>query len=222
MRSIVTNGVPRWLYGVVALGAMGGLTPAAARVEAQAPYVSGQGYAAVVQLASGTQQFAGAALPPEGGMVDADVDAAAVASTLTASTLNSITTGMDDSAVASAQTSAEAADVSILNGLITAREVLGVAASYVNQQAAGSGADGSVLLDVVVNGVSFAGTPPPNTRIDLAGVGYVVLNEQTPTGNGVTTSGISVNMIHVVLRNALTGLTTGEILVGSATSAVAF
>ena len=222
MRSIVTNGVPRWLYGVVALGAMGGLTPAAARVEAQAPYVSGQGYAAVVQLASGTQQFAGAALPPEGGMVDADVDAAAVASTLTASTLNSITTGMADSAVGSAQTSAEAADVSILNGLITAREVLGVAASYVNQQAAGSGADGSVLLDVVVNGVSFAGTPPPNTRIDLAGVGYVVLNEQTPTGNGVTTSGISVNMIHVVLRNALTGLTTGEILVGSATSAVAF
>jgi len=175
-----------------------------------------------VNLATGTQQFASAALPAEGGMADADVDAAAVASTLTASTLNSITTGMADSAVGSAQTSAEAADVNILNGLITARQVLGVAASYVNQQAAGSGADGSVLLDVVVNGVSFAGTPPPNTRIDLAGVGYVVLNEQTPTGNGVTTSGISVNMIHVVLRNALTGLTTGEILVGSATSAVAF
>ena len=207
--------------GVVAMGAMS-LTFGAARVEAQAPYVSGQGYAAVVNLATGTQQFAGAALPAEGGMVDADVDAAAVASTLTASTLNAITTGMADSAVGSAQTSAEAADVSILNGLITARQVLGVAASYVNQQAAGSGADGSALLDLVVNGVSFAGTPPPNTRIDLAGVGYVVLNEQTPTGNGVTTSGISVNMIHVVLRNALTGLTTGEIVVGSATSAVAF
>ena len=207
--------------GVVAIGAMS-LTFGAARVEAQAPYVSGQGYAAVVNLATGTQQFAGAALPAEGGMVDADVDAAAVASTLTARTLNSITTGMADSALGSAQTSAEAADVSILNGLITARQVLGVAASYVNQQAAGSGADGSALLDLVVNGVSFAGTPPPNTRIDLAGVGYVVLNEQTPTGNGVTTSGISVNMIHVVLRNALTGLTTGEIVVGSATSAVAF
>ena len=207
--------------GVVAIGAMS-LTFGAARVEAQAPYVSGQGYAAVVNLATGTQQFAGAALPAEGGMVDADVDAAAVASTLTASTLNAITTGMADSAVGSAQTSAEAADVSILNGLITARQVLGVAASYVNQQAAGSGADGSALLDLVVNGVSFAGTPPPNTRIDLAGVGYVVLNEQTPTGNGVTASGISVNMIHVVLRNALTGLTTGEIIVGSATSTAAF
>ena len=221
MKSIVTNGVPQWLCGLVAIGAMSGLMPAAAR-GAQTPYVSGQGYAAAVNLATGTQQFAGAALPPEGGMVDAGVDAAAVTSTLTASTLNSITTGMADSAVGSAQTSAEAADVSILNGLITARQVLGVAASYVNQQAAGSGADGSALVDVVVNGVPLAGTPPPNTRIDLAGVGYVVLNEQTPTGNGVTTSGISVNMIHVVLRDALTGLTTGEIVVGSATSAVAF
>jgi len=207
--------------GVVAIGAMS-LTFGAARVAAQAPYVSGQGYAAVVNLASGTQPFASATLPAEGGMIAADLDAAAVASTLSASTLNSITTGMADSAVASAQTSAEAADVSILNGLITARQVLGVAASYVNQQAAGSGADGSTLLDLVVNGVPLAGTPPPNTRIDLAGVGYVVLNEQTPTGNGVTTSGISVNMIHVVLRNALTGLTTGEIIVGSATSAAAF
>ena len=222
MRSIVTNGVPQWLCGLAAIGAMSGLMPAAARGAAQTPYVSGQGYAAVVNLATGTQQFAGAALPPEGGMVDADVDAAAVASTLTASTLNSITTGMADSAVGSAQTSAEAADVSILNGLITARQVLGVAASYVNQQAAGSGADGSALVDVVVNGVPLAGTPPPNTRIELAGVGYVVLNEQTPTGNGVTTSGISVNMIHVVLQNALTGLTTGEIVVGSATSAATF
>ena len=222
MKSTVTNGVPQWLCGLVAIGAMSGLTPAAARGAAQTPYVSGQGYAAGVNLASGTQQFASAALPAEGGMVAADVDAAAVASALTASTLNSITTGMADSAVGSAQTSAEAADVSILNGLITARQVLGVASSYVNQQAAGSGTDGSALLDLVVNGVPLAGTPPPNTRIDLAGVGYVVLNEQTPTGNGVTTSGISVNMIHVVLRNALTGLTTGEIVVGSATSAVAF
>jgi hypothetical protein len=222
MKSTVTNGVPQWLCGLVAIGAMSGLTPARARGAAQTPYVSGQGYAAGVNLASGTQQFASAALPAEGGMVAADVDAAAVASTLTASTLNSITTGMADSAVGSAQTSAEAADVSILNGLITARQVLGVASSYVNQQAAGSGTDGSALLDLVVNGVPLAGTPPPNTRIDLAGVGYVVLNEQTPTGNGVTTSGISVNMIHVVLRNALTGLTTGEIVVGSATSAVAF
>ena len=129
MRSIVTNGVPRWLRGVVAIGAIGGLTPAAARVAAQTPWVRGQGYAAVVHLAAGTQQFASAALPAEGGMADADLDAVAVASTLSARTLNSITTGMADSALGSVQTSAEVADVSILNGLITARQVLGVASS---------------------------------------------------------------------------------------------
>src|SRR5437879_12068471 len=148
MKSTVTNGVPQWLCGLVAIGAMSGLTRARARGAAQTPYVSGQGYAAGLNLASGTQQFASAALPAEGGMVAADVDAAAVASTLTASTLNSITTGMADSAVGSAQTSAEAADVSILNGLITARQVLAVAARSVNHQDAGSGAGGSERVDV--------------------------------------------------------------------------
>jgi hypothetical protein len=31
---------------------------------------------------------------------------------------------------------------------------------------------------------------------------------------------MTVNMIHVVLQNALTGFQTGEVIVGSATSAV--
>jgi len=48
----------------------------------------------------------------------------------------------------------------------------------------------------------------------------VVLNEQQITGDGVSSSGITVNMIHVVLQDVLTGLTTGEIIVGSAKSAV--
>jgi len=220
MTDTVTNGSARWLIGLVAIGAMSGLTPAAA----QTPYVSGQGYAAVVNLASGTQPFASATLPAEGGMIAADLDAAAVASTLSANTLNSITTGMADSAVASAQTSAEAADVNILNGLITARQVLAVAASYGDQQGAASEAGGSMLLGVVVNGGPLAvddATPAPNTRTDLPGVGYVVLNEQTVTGDGVHSSSMTVNMIHVYVRDALTGVTTGEIVVGSAQSAVA-
>jgi hypothetical protein len=68
-----------------------------------------------------------------------------------------------------------------------------------------------------VNGVPLGSgdyLPAPNTRVDLPGVGYAVLNEQIASG----ASGITVNMIHVVLRNALTGLTTGEIIVASASS----
>jgi hypothetical protein len=47
----------------------------------------------------------------------------------------------------------------------------------------------------------------------------VVLNEQIPTGDGVTSSGVTVNMIHLVLTNLL-GAKTGEVIVGSATSSV--
>src|SRR5438128_2360829 len=131
MKRIVTRGIPRSLLALAALGAISGHTLPAGRWQAQTLYgVGGQGYAAVVNLATGTQQFAGAALPAEGGMANADLDNAAVANTFTASTLTSITTGMADSAGASAQTTAEAADVNILNGLITARQVLAVAASY--------------------------------------------------------------------------------------------
>jgi hypothetical protein len=219
MTQLETNRIARRLGWMVALGAISGLGPAAP-VAAQTAY--GQGYAAVLSLATGSQQLAGATLPAEGGMAHSDLDNVSVANTLRASTLNSITTGMADAAASSAQTSAEAAGVTLLNGLITARQVLGLASSYVNQQAAGSAADGSMLVDLVVNGVPLDGTPPPNTRIDLPGVGYVVLNEQMPSGNGVTASGITVNMIHLVLRDALTGLKTGEVVVGSATSSVAY
>jgi hypothetical protein len=57
-------------------------------------------------------------------------------------------------------------------------------------------------------------SPAPNTRRSLPGVGYVVLNERAATGTGLT-----VNMIHVVLQDFL-GRQTGEIIVGSATSSV--
>src|SRR3989454_8239447 len=69
----------------------------------------------------------------------------------------------------------------------------------------------------------------PNTNISLPGVGYVVLNEQIPSGDGVTSSGLTVNMIHVYLQSLIGGgctplgclpgtlTNTGEIIVGSAT-----
>ncbi|HEV8510662.1 MAG TPA: choice-of-anchor P family protein, partial [Gemmatimonadales bacterium] len=76
--------------------------------------------------------------------------------------------------------------------------------------------------NLVVNGVELS-DPAPNTLMDLPGVGYVVLNEQIPTGDGIT-----VNMIHVVLQQPVLGAlgvvigyqTTGNIIVGSASSSV--
>ena len=111
-------------------------------------------------------------------------------------------------------------NVSLLSGLITADGVTALASSALSDGAASSNAEGSLLDNLVVNGTSISSDVAPNTRVDLPGVGYVVLNEQIPSGDGVTSSGLTVNMIHVVLLNALTGAQTGEIIVGSASSSV--
>ena len=81
------------------------------------------------------------------------------------------------------------------------------------------GSDGSTLVGLVVNGASYGDeAPTPNTQVNLPGVGYVVLNEQIPTGDGVHSTGLTVNMIHVYLIGPL-GTPTGDIVVGTAQSA---
>jgi len=133
--------------------------------------------------------------------------------------LTSITTGQIDSGLVSVTASAEAADVNILNGLIAAKAILALATSYANGTTAASESDGSTLLDLVIAGVSYAdGAPAPNTRVELPGVGYVVLNEQISSGDGVHSTTLTVNMIHVYLVDQLTGASVGEIVVGAAMS----
>ncbi len=150
---------------------------------AWAQRVAGQATAAAVTTtAAGSQTFAGAMLPQGGGMDQSDVDNAIVDTTFGATGLTSITTGQLDGALVSVTTSAEAADVNILN-------------------------------------VSYAdGVPASNTRVELPGVGYVVLNEQISSGDGVRSTGLTVNMIHVYLVDPLTGAPGGEIVVAAATS----
>ena len=214
--------IARWVLAWAGLAALiGGLWPPAA-LRAQTPSgVSGLGTAAVVNTLGAKQQIASATLPAEGGLMDTSLDAVTLVGTLEASALSSITSGMMDLDRSSAQTTAEAADVNILNGLIVAQQVVAVASSYVGGGTAASDAAGSSLLGLRVAGVSLGDvTPAPNTRMNLPGVGYAILNEQVVTGDGLTSSGITVNMIHVVLQDALTGFKTGEITVGSARSAV--
>lgn len=188
---------------------------------ATAQTTSARGIAAVVStLVTGQQQLASSTLPTYGGISTSDLNTANIPGLLGASALNSITSGMIDTHDVSAQTSSELGAIQVLNGLISADQIVAVASSYANGASAGSDAVGSQLVGLMVAGQSITSMPAPNTRIGLPGVGYVVLNEQTVTGNGATASGITVNMIHVILTNALTGIKTGEIILGSAASAV--
>jgi hypothetical protein len=209
---MTTTSLTRSLLALVALSA-GLLSPVAAQTTV------GRGVAALVNTAGVQQQLAGTTLPTYGGVNSSSLDVAGVPGLLSASALNTITSGMLDTPVTSSQTTSELGTLSVLNGLIRADQVLAVASSYVNEAGAASDATGSQLLGLVVAGQSIGSMPAPNTRIDLPGTGYVVLNEQTVTGNGVSSSGITVNMIHVVLTGLL-GTKVGEIILGSATSSV--
>lgn len=184
--------------------------------------VSGAATGASVTLLGVTNTAGQALLPDTGGMTSTDVDALQIPG-FAADALTSMTSGAQDQGKSSAQSVTHLENVNILSGLIRASTVIAVASSSLSSGAATSNALGSSLTDLVVNGVSLGSgdlTPAPNTRINLPGTGYVILNEQTVTGNGVSGSGIVVNLIHVVLQNPLTHLTTGEIVVGAARSQV--
>ncbi len=195
------------------------LTLLAGAVQAQS--VTGQAFGTYVNVAGTTSQSPVATLPSTGGMATGMSDAFGVPGSVDAKALNAVTTGDVGNKKSGAQSTSELENVSVAGGAITADVVTAVAASYAGQFTGGAGGDGSGFANLVVNGVAITTDVAPNTRVDLPGVGYAVLNEQTPMGNGVTSWGVTVNMVHVFLQDALTGLNTGEIIVGSASSSVA-
>jgi hypothetical protein len=219
MSATMTNRAMNQAGRLVALLALSGAL-AIPRGPASGQTVGGQAAAATVNTrAAGVRTFAAATLPPAGGMGDAAVDAATVSGMFGAAELVSMTTGQLDDSLVTATATAEAANVNILNGLIRAKAVLALATSSANGTRASSESAGSTLLSLVVAGVPYAdGAPAPNTRVPLPGVGYVVLNERRPSGDGVHTSSLTVRMIHVYLVDPLTGLSLGEIVVCAATS----
>jgi hypothetical protein len=231
-----------WMNRLAALGVLVGLSAGVAAL-GRAQSVGGQAFATYVNTPLGSSGQSPLAVLPavsgtDGAEADAQGSALNIAGALSSDFLNSITSGELGTAEAGAQSTASAASVNILNGLITADEVVANVMSSAGQGGAFSAADGSTFTNLAIAGVgSLAGDQPvaPNTNISLPGVGYVVLNEQIPSGDGVSSSGLTVNMIHVYLQslvggvlNPLTGQiiggtlqTTGEIIVGSATSSVA-
>ena len=177
-----------------------------------------ESYGVAVRTATVNQKSPAAVLPSDGSLAQNQASDVTVGTFVTAHDAFATATGASDDALSNAVSSATLGTVSILNGLITADGVVAMASSTVGN----SNAEGSSLGNLVVNGVQLD-DPAPNTRVNLPGVGYVVLNEQIPTSGGIT-----VNMIHVVLQQAVIGVlggvtgyrTIGDIIVGSATSSV--
>src|SRR5439155_9310618 len=111
---------------------------------------------------------------------------------------------------------AEAANLSVLNGLVTASYVRAVATARANGSSSSVSSIGSALKDLAVRGVGM-GDVAPNTRVDLPadlfGTGsYVVLYERTAstsrpsptqTSGGTYAADLEVNMIHVHITDEL-------------------
>src|SRR5213078_2318677 len=201
-----------WVSGLAVLGVAVGLTAGFA-VAGAAQSVSGKAYSTYVNTPLGSSGYSPlAVLPPVSGTDGAEADAAGsalnVAGALSSDFLNSITSGELGTTESGAQSTASAASVNILNGLITADEVVANVMSSAGQSGAVSNADGSTFTNLTVAGQSLSGDQAvaPNTNVSLPGVGYVVLNEQIPTGDGVMSSGLTVNMIHVFLQSLVGGI----------------
>lgn len=206
----------QWSITLIALSWLLGFTVVPAQASNS---VSGEAFGVSVNVAPVVvPKTPDVVLPPGGGMVEAQVVSISVPGTLVSKTLTVMTSGAIGASTASAQSSSTVEQVDILNGLVTARLVVAMASSTGNGSTATSNAEGSTLLGLTVNGVSYGDvTPAPNTRIDIPG-GSVFLNEQIPGGDGVHSTALTVNMIHVVLSGTL----SGDVIVASAHSDVNF
>jgi len=191
--------------------------------------VRAQSFGVAVKTATVNATAPLAVLPADGGLASNAAQSVNVAGLAGAENVYAIASGAADlTRQLSAESNSTLESVSLLNGLITADAVVALASSAIDGTVVSSNAEGSELGNLVVNGVPMTSAVEPNTRMTLPGVGYVVLNEQILSGDGSSSSGITVNMIHVVLQQPILGLlgeiigyqTVGDIIVGSANSRV--
>jgi hypothetical protein len=73
----------------------------------------------------------------------------------------------------------------------------------------------SELVNLNINGQTFAVTTAPNQRFELPGVGHIIVNEQNRTGGTGNYSAITVNALHVVINNPTTG-EVADVVIASA------
>ena len=110
--------------------------------------------------------------------------------------------------------------VRILAGAVTG-SFQSVATSNADGATASNASAGTYQSYAINNGPTQM-NPAPNTRVDIPGIGFAIVNEQIPTGNGTTTTGLTVIGfdLHVVTGTAAIPAGT-EVFIASATRGVA-
>lgn len=155
-------------------------------------------------------------LPPGG---TATVATAGVVGLLTTAVITDTTADISTPATGQeiATSSSTVNTLSLLGGAITATVLRSVATSTSNGVTASSSAAGTTFTNLVINGVALV-NPAANTTITIPGIATVVVNEQIPTGNGTTTTGLTVNALHVTVPAGALLLPNADIVIASARS----
>lgn len=158
-------------------------------------------------------------LPRRGGAATAEAPTLSVPDVISTGPLTAMTSGAVGELDTSAQSVATVELVSLLGGRIRADLVVAIATSTGDGSTAASGAAGSEVVNLVVDGVSKGNITAPNVGIPIPG-GTLIVNEPKVSGDGVSTSSITVNSLRVILRDPFTWRITDDIKVGSAASGV--
>jgi hypothetical protein len=175
-------------------------------------------------------------IPATGGHQHQDLDEATT-SLVTAGAAVSDSAGTLGPTESSAASLAQVGEICLLlgSGGCTVAATAVAAESRTSATAAGASAnDGeSTLLGLSVAGTAVAAEPPPNTVVDIPGLGFVILNEQfcdngadpaAGCGDGAGGAGLTVRAIHlVVTRDNALGVPLGtEVIISEAYSAAFF
>lgn len=173
-------------------------------------------------------------IPATGGHDHQDLDQAAFSGHLVGAS-ESDSSGTVGPTVSAASSYAQAARVCLApgeNGCTIGAELVRAEASSSADAAGASSNDGETkLVGVTIAGTPVPGSPDPNTKVEIPGLGYVTLNEQfcddqaeLPNCPGSHQTGLTVRAIHLVVTvpdNSL-GLRVGDVIVAEAHSAATF
>ena len=100
------------------------------------------------------------------------------------------------------------ANLNLFNGLITAKAIETRASTKVTDQNTISNVGSMDFVNLTIGGKAIPLNVPPNTSINIVGLGRITINEQTPTVNGQQV-GMKVIGLHIVLDTARAGLPVG-------------
>ena len=140
---------------------------------------------------------------------------------LASGAVHSTVSALEDRGTRTSRTTSTVHAVNLLSGLIRASEIRSVSATSHDGASFRTSGNGSRLLGLVVAGVPVLVQPGPNTRMNLANIGHVILNEQIASVQA-TSASLVVNAIHVfvTLPNPVVPVGT-EIIVAHAKSRLA-